>query len=102
MLTHRLGELLDRKGRVAVEGAVAGRVGLVRRSDQLVRIAELGQQAVDGRMLVHPTSSFTSASGSSVRISKMEIIGRTRTNRNSSVTNRPIVPMNVDQSQNVG
>ena len=49
-----------------------------------------------------PRSSSTFASGSSVRISKIEIIGRKRMNRNSSVRNRPIVPMNVDQSQNVG
>ena len=37
-----------------------------------------------------------------VRISKMEIIGRNRRNRNNSVRNRPIVPRKVDQSQNVG
>jgi hypothetical protein len=30
--------------------------------------------------------------GTSVRISKMEIIGRTRMNRKSSVRNRPMVP----------
>ena len=38
----------------------------------------------------------------SSRISKIEIIGRKRRNRNSSVRNRPIVPTKVDQSQNVG
>ena len=48
------------------------------------------------------SSSSTFASGSIVRISKIEIIGRKRRNRNSSVRNSPIVPTNVDQSQNVG
>src|SRR5262245_16148969 len=46
--------------------------------------------------------SSTLASGTSVRISKIEIIGRKRTKRNSRVTNNPMVPMKVDQSQKVG
>src|SRR5258705_417186 len=46
--------------------------------------------------------SFTFASGRIVRISKIEIIGRKRRNRNRSERNKPIVPRNVDQSQNVG
>jgi hypothetical protein len=37
-----------------------------------------------------------------VRISKIEIIGRKRRNRNNSARNSPLVPMKVDQSQNVG
>ena len=37
-----------------------------------------------------------------MRISKIEIIGRNRINRNSSVKKKPIVPTNIDQSQTVG
>src|SRR5579885_2608365 len=47
-------------------------------------------------------SSSTCASGTIVRISAMEIIGRKRKNRNSSARNRPIVPTKVPQSQIVG
>ena len=36
-----------------------------------------------------------------VRISKIEIIGRNRTNRNSRKKNSPIEPMNIAQSQTV-
>ncbi len=39
--------------------------------------------------------SFTCACGSSVRISKIEMTGRKRMNRNSSVRNRPIEPTKV-------
>ena len=42
------------------------------------------------------------ASGTIVRISKIEIIGSTRMNRKNSVRNSPIVPKNVIQSQRVG
>ena len=37
-----------------------------------------------------------------MRISKIEIIGRKRINRNSSVKKNPMVPINIDQSQTVG
>src|SRR5262245_5995018 len=102
MLAHRLGELLDRHRRVAIEPGVAAGVRFARSGDQFVGVAELGQEAVDRRLAVHATSSLTSASGTSVRISKIEIIGNRRTNRNNNDTKSPIVPMNVDQSQNVG
>ena len=46
-------------------------------------------------------SSFTAASGTIVRISKIEIIGTKRMNRNSSHANRPSVPTKVAQSQTV-
>jgi hypothetical protein len=45
---------------------------------------------------------FAFASGNSVRISKIEIMGSTRTNRNISITNIPMVPMKVAQSHTVG
>src|SRR5262245_41224702 len=50
----------------------------------------------------HEVASSTFASGRIVRISKIEIIGRNRRNRNSSATNMPIVPIYVPQSQMVG
>jgi len=42
--------------------------------------------------------SSTSASGRIVRISKMEIIGRKRMNKNNSVKKNPSVPINIVQS----
>jgi hypothetical protein len=42
--------------------------------------------------------SSTSASGKIVRISKIEIIGRKRMNRNNSVKKNPSVPINIVQS----
>src|SRR6476619_1221908 len=45
---------------------------------------------------------FTFASGTSARISKIEIIGSTRMNRKNSITNSPMVPKNVIQSHRVG
>ena len=73
------------------------------RLHQRLRVVELRHQAVDMRRhQLLRTSSSTFASGSIVRISKIEIIGRKRMNRNSSARNSPIVPTNVAQSQNVG
>src|SRR5438045_1460826 len=48
----------------------------------------------------HPSS--TSASGNIVRISKIEIIGRKRMNRNNSEKKKPSVPTNMAQSHCVG
>src|ERR1041385_3092275 len=46
--------------------------------------------------------SSTSASGKIVRISKMEIIGKKRMNRNTNVRKNPNVPMNMLQSHGDG
>src|ERR1043165_3485736 len=46
--------------------------------------------------------SSTSAAGRIVRISKIEIIGRKRMNRNNSAKKNPIVPINIAQSHCVG
>ena len=101
---ERFVQLLDRKRRVRVHAAVALVVRALGRRDQRGRIVELGHQAVDRELgstsLIQSSSTF--ASGRIVRISKIEIIGRKRRNRNNSERNRPIVPRNVDQSQNVG
>src|SRR5262249_10343812 len=59
----------------------------------LVGRAELGEQAVDRRSRGHGWPSFTSsASGRIVRISKMEIAGRKRTNRKMRVAKSPRGP----------
>ena len=95
---ERVVKFLDRERRIRVDAAVALGLRAVRRRDERVRIVELGHQAVDRRQCASPPrqaslrSSSTRAAGSSVRISKIEIIGRKRRNRNSSVRNRPIVP----------
>jgi len=47
-------------------------------------------------------TSFTSACGNIVRISKIEIIGKKRRNRNSKLMKRPIVPKNIPKSHLVG
>src|SRR5476649_1165778 len=96
---ERVVQFLDRERLVRVHAPVAFLVRALRRRHQRRGILELGHQAVDhGRL----HSSPTLAPGRIVRISKIEIIGRKRRNRNSSDRNRPIVPRNVDQSQNVG
>src|SRR6266568_7792117 len=46
--------------------------------------------------------SSTSAPGKIVRISKIEIIGRKRMNRNNSEKKNPRVPINIAQSHCVG
>ena len=52
---------------------------------------------------VFPSLLYSSvASGRIVRISKIEIIGRKRRNKNSKVKKNPIVPMNIPQSHIVG
>jgi hypothetical protein len=101
-------------------------VNLPRRSNKVSRIFKLGNHAIQRRRVtamsreglvsrcdwllesaivaIHPspTYSSTSASGRIVRISKIEIIGRKRINRNSSVKKKPIVPTNIPQSHCVG
>src|SRR5262249_34663013 len=64
-------------------------------------VVELGHEAVDRRP-PHACSSFSCSSATSVRISKMEIMGRKRMKSRKSVRNRPIVPTNSATSQRVG
>src|SRR5438067_1777090 len=65
--------------------------------DRVIRLRQTVQ-----RHQITRRSSSTFASGRMVRISKIEIIGRNRRNRNSSDRNNPIVPTNVAQSHRVG
>ena len=57
---------------------------------------------IPGVSLETPFLIASSAVGTSVRISKIEMSGSTRTNRNMRVVKRPIVPKNVMKSQVVG
>src|SRR5215472_17593457 len=89
------------EGCVGVHAVVAGCASFFHGMNQLLRSIELRHHAVNVRtMLLHPYSSEVSATNS--RISAMEIAGRTRTNKKSSMTKNPMVPVNVAQSQKVG
>src|ERR1700730_10200665 len=69
--------------------------------NKLFRGAELTHHAVYVRAVQHYCFS-SDVSATSSRISAMEIAGRTRTNRKIRVTNIPMVPTKVAQSQKVG
>jgi hypothetical protein len=86
-----LRETFNRERAVCINFLVARFMGLARRVDQCLSRIEFGHDAVDG-IALHGYS-FTSASGQSVRISKIEIAGRKRTNRNMAARNIPMVPM---------
>ena len=92
--------LLHRVGGVGVHLPVAGGVDGRRRTNDLGRGVELGQEPVE-RRAAHAFSSLGAAPGTRVRISKIEIVGRKRMNRKKSVRKRPNVPMNIDQSNGV-
>src|SRR5580698_8449658 len=94
------GKLFNRERAVGVDSAIAGCVRAACGVDQRLRGGELSHGAVDGKRL--HCSGFTSASGSSVRISKIEIMGRMRTNRNMHIRNMPMVPKKVMKSQRAG
>src|SRR5262249_40499052 len=82
---------------------VAGFAHLVRRGENLGRRIELRHQAVEARNVIElHAASFGRAPGSSVRISKIEIIGKKRMNRNMSDMKKPIVPTKVMTSKRVG
>src|SRR5215472_2110625 len=82
------------EGCVGVHAVVAGCASFFHGMNQLLRSIELRHHAVNVRtMLLHPYSSEVSAT---------EIAGRTRTNKKSSMTKNPMVPVNVAQSQKVG
>src|SRR4029077_17620781 len=99
---ERFGEAFDRKGCVGVETAIAGFANFFHGMNELLGCRKLTHHAVDmGALQMHYFFS-SEVSATSSRISAMEIAGRTRTNRKSRVTNMPMVPMNVAQSQNVG
>jgi len=98
MKSEFLSQVLDRKRRVCIHPSIPGRARASYSFKESFRLCEFGQQTVNWSVLVQSPSDF----GTSVRISKIEIIGRNRMKRKSRATNNPMVPMKVDQSQNVG
>src|SRR3984885_13331307 len=96
--TNFLGESFDGERAIGVDSLIARLVRKPGGVDQRLSRIELRHDAVD-RIALH---SFTSASGSRVRISKIEISGNRRRNRNIAARNMPMVPMYVIQSQRVG
>src|SRR6266849_2817714 len=99
---ERFGEPFDREWGISIQPPVAGFANFFGGMDELLRSFELTHHAVDmGALQMHYFSS-SEVSATSSRISAMEIAGRKRTNRKIRVTNMPLVPMNVAQSQNVG
>src|SRR5579871_1301353 len=93
-------QLFNRKRRVGIEFAVSLLPRGARSAYQGAGIIEFGHDAVDA--FGHPfTSSPTLACGSSVRTSKIEIMGSSRINRKNRNRNNPIVPQYVAQSQRV-
>src|SRR5689334_3366418 len=95
-------EAFHRKRRIRVYAVIAGGASLFHGIHQLLRSFELRHHAVDVGMVLFHYFSSSAVSATSSRISAMEIAGRTRTNRKSSMTKNPMVPVNVAQSQNVG
>ena len=89
---ERIGQLLDGERRVGIQLAIAFFACGARGRHQGGGSFELGHQSVD-RLDQLSTSSSTLAAGSSVRTSKMEIIGRRRMKRKNRNRNRPMVPM---------
>src|SRR5207253_8707205 len=100
MHADRLVQAVNRKGRESVHLRVALVSCRLGSASQLLRAGEFGDDSVrpfddsaDRHQMLFSTvgsSAIGWASGTSVRISKIEIIGRKRTNRNSRNRNRPI------------
>src|SRR5579864_3623668 len=101
MQSERFVHFFNGKRRICVHLPVALFPRVPGRSRHRRRTIKLGHQAVN-RKSHFSTPSMTSASGSSVRTSKIEIIGSERMNRKNRKKNRPIVPTKVATSQMVG
>src|SRR5262249_44767245 len=89
-------------GRVGVHVAEAGLAGGPGGGEDRLRRLELGHQPVDGGARPHRPSSRACVSGSSARISEIEIIGSTRMNSRNRTKKNPMVPKKVRKSQTVG
>src|SRR6267378_819366 len=99
--SERLRKALHRKRRISIQTAVTRFADFLHGMNEFFGSTELPHHAVDVRAVQHYFSS-SDVSATSSRISAMEIAGRTRTKRKINMTNRPMVPMKVAQSQNVG
>src|SRR5579864_1471635 len=91
----------DGKRRVSLDLAISLGAHLAGSRGERGGVFELGHQTVD-RSFHFSTPSTTSACGSSVRTSKIEIMGSERMNRKNRKKNRPMVPTYVATSQIVG
>ena len=108
------GQALNRKWAIGIDLLVASLVRLVRGIYQLLCGVEFRHQSIArgigdrrfiNRNIAHwftSADSCTSASGSKVRNSKIEIAGSRRTNSHIPVRNSPTVPASVIQSHLVG
>ncbi len=99
MKADGLGQSFHRERAIGVDFLVAGFARTIGGGHQIAGRIKLDHHPVHGSAL---HSGFTSASGNSVRISKIEIMGRMRTNKKMAARNIPMVPMKVIQSQRVG
>src|SRR4029077_5498157 len=91
METQGLVDLFDREGRIGFDLAISFFAHQASGRGESRGVFELGHQAVD-RCPHFSMPSATSASGSKVRTSKIEIMGRERMNRKKRKKNRPMVP----------
>src|SRR6266576_5336606 len=99
---HGMSKAFHGERRIGVHAVITSLARFLYGVNKLLGSIELRHHAIDvGTMMFHYFSS-SDVSATSSRISAMEIAGRTRTNRKSNMTNMPIVPMSVAQSQNVG
>src|SRR5262249_52612058 len=97
---HSFRQTLDRKRRVGIDPAISFGAGTANRLEQLLGRLELRQQTVNRRPSCHYPSPAVLCTSS--RISKIEMTGRNRMNRNNRAVNRPRDPTNVAMSHIVG
>src|SRR5882672_1638312 len=100
MKTERVGQSVDWHRRIGLDTPIARLMDARRGSHERLGIREFGQQSkfVRGQAIHDSCSECSTIS----RISKIEITGSNRINKNISATNNPMEPKSVDQSQNVG
>src|SRR5262249_42899080 len=92
---QRLRKALHGERRVSVNVPIARFAHLAGRRHQSLRRIEFAEQAVAHVGMRNPHSFSSDVCATSSRISAIEIAGKARTNRKSSVTNNPMVPTNV-------
>src|SRR6185295_4983843 len=93
-----LGQALHRERRIGFELAIAPGARSAGGFQQMLRRRELGNQTEERCAHTPPCSCVCS----SLRISEMEIAGRTRRNSRNSNANAPSEPASVATSQKVG
>ena len=98
-MTEHFRESFNRNRGISIHPAIARAKSAMRSSDEMFRAIELRHQAVQRQLVfdygglghnnqeLRPSSLCTSS-----RISKIEIIGRIRMNKNSNATKSPRVP----------